>query len=367
MIESLGTEYQSQLESLPQVNCNNQRKLVSGGFYKGFKSPFYPEAAPKGSSCLWRFVIQANSTVTIMCSTVDVPCNSRAKFFMLLRGKEDHSECTDEPLENQKFDLPASSTRYSLAIGFQAGNDSNSRLECIVRAAGGKSAGKGNNNPRSRKTIKGDFSSPGCGTLDSRRKRRESKMEKYIMGGKVSLAGSWPWAVKVVTPGGFCGGTLISTETVLTAAHCIDGSSRATLQFDCKGVRCKTRYAKSILVHPRYRFPFADVALVKIRFLVSGSSSLNLTPACLPPLGKGQPPSGTEVIAIGWGRTSAKSGPSGFLKEAKMKLVQMSACSNFYVGNGAERLKTSQCAIATTGSTCPVRISYIQKTAYSFT
>ena len=51
-----------------------------------------------------------------------------------------------------------------------------------------------------------------------------------IVGGKKAKKGEFPWQVGLKSPGSkrpWCGGTLISDQWVLSAAHCTQGSIKA--------------------------------------------------------------------------------------------------------------------------------------------
>ncbi|XP_054877304.1 serine protease 27-like [Poeciliopsis prolifica] len=93
---------------------------------------------------------------------------------------------------------------------------------------------------------------PACGKAAASRSR--------IIGGQDAQLGEWPWQVYFATADSFCGGSLISNEWVLTAAHCITRDDLnntevqlGDVQLDNSSNSTKvTRRLSKIICHPEY-------------------------------------------------------------------------------------------------------------------
>ncbi|NXT08354.1 ACRO protein, partial [Prunella fulvescens] len=168
-----------------------------------------------------------------------------------------------------------------------------------------------------------------------------------IVGGAGALPGAWPWMVSIQhpwapDPGHWCGGSLISTQWVLTAAHCFDKFDNISLmyvvigatQLTLLGLGAQTRSVKQVLIHQYYNADDMsyDIALLELDHPVQCSPYIQL--ACVPDATLRVSELQNCWIA-GWGSTTARSQNSGdVLQEAKVQLINLQLCNSSDWYNG---------------------------------
>ncbi|XP_030629118.1 hyaluronan-binding protein 2 [Chanos chanos] len=163
-----------------------------------------------------------------------------------------------------------------------------------------------------------------------------------IFGGRKSIPAAHPWQASLQarrkrTSEPFshvCGGILIDSCWVLTAAHCFDRMQ--DMQVVLGGISLErpeeseqTLEVKDFIIHENYSLTpdaiYSDIALVKLK-AVRGQCAQEtrfVKTACLP---MGPFPDGTQCTISGWGATEKDQFGSDHLLDAKVVLISQKLC-----------------------------------------
>ncbi|EAT42007.1 AAEL006429-PA [Aedes aegypti] len=155
--------------------------------------------------------------------------------------------------------------------------------------------------------------------------------DERIVGGYDDTIENVPYTVSLnkIGFGHFCGGTLISFEWVLTAAHCLVGETpddlyvRAGSTYKNKGGTI--RKVQRVIPHERYSKEINldfDIGLVQLKRPLPASDYIDWIPLIMYDTTR----PGNECIISGWGTTKQKETQFQLLKSAVVQIVSKNAC-----------------------------------------
>jgi len=159
-----------------------------------------------------------------------------------------------------------------------------------------------------------------------------------IVGGEATEANEYPWQVALVSSNGrrpFCGGTLISSQHVLTAAHCTAGSSASNIAVLVGEHRIDDNSFSRVPVsaitdHPDYNSNTLDNDYSILTLSSPVSTSQIVSPACLPAGTSDY--AGRTVTVSGWGTTTSGGNQPTVLNDVQVTVQSNAQCNSAYGG-----------------------------------
>ncbi|XP_063871145.1 brachyurin-like [Scylla paramamosain] len=155
-----------------------------------------------------------------------------------------------------------------------------------------------------------------------------------IVGGVEAVPHSWPHQVGLfIDDLFFCGGSLISNEWVLTAAHCMDGADFVEVVMGAHNIKRNepwqlTANSTDFFTHEDWNATMLtnDIALIRLPFFVTFNSYINSIRLPSSAIGTGQ-----VVVATGWGiYSNDESAISPVLREVQLTIISNAACREAY-------------------------------------
>merc|ERR1719150_3090744 len=171
------------------------------------------------------------------------------------------------------------------------------------------------------------------------------KSSRIVGGTEVAPKNKYPWMAALISNGNqFCGGALVASKYVVTAAHCMFLDQDATQPVSAADVTVrlgdhdlastadttivKDVKVKSIINHENYKPASGDLSNDITVLELEEEVDLNVyTPACLAKTSDATTFDGKNALVYGWGTTSSGGSSSSKLLEVEVPVVDKATCS----------------------------------------
>lgn len=180
-----------------------------------------------------------------------------------------------------------------------------------------------------------------AGPLNSSKKHNnfgvdfDALSEGRIVGGVAATPGQAPYQVSLLYGGRhFCGGTIVSATWIVTAAHCVDGTSvsQISIRYNTltQGSGGQVIKSKTIIKHENYDSSTIDNDIAAIELeapMTLGQMNANSVPV----VGQdSDPASGVDAVISGWGALKEGGSSPSALQIVTVPIVGRDQCNANY-------------------------------------
>ncbi|XP_067652588.1 serine proteinase stubble-like [Haliotis asinina] len=157
-----------------------------------------------------------------------------------------------------------------------------------------------------------------------------------IVGGINAQSGEFPWMAIVSANGGLCGGSIINSTHILTAAHCVDDFTANSIivdvgEHDRSNDNDHTTFQVStVTIHENYQpgSEANDIALLELSTPIDFNTITDAAPVCLPSgTFTATVGDGTECVVAGWGTLSFQGRIPNILQEVSVPTYAGTSCT----------------------------------------
>ncbi|KAM6174679.1 vitamin K-dependent protein C [Erethizon dorsatum] len=170
---------------------------------------------------------------------------------------------------------------------------------------------------------------------------QDEQLDPRIVNGTETRHGESPWQVILLDSKKklACGGVLIHSSWVLTAAHCLEGSRKLTVRLGEYDLRRRDKGEvdldiKEIFIHPNYTHSTTNNDIALLHLAQPTVLSKTIVPICLPDSGLAErqlTQAGQETVVTGWGYQSERKGnarrsPTFVLNSIRIPVAPRNEC-----------------------------------------